>query len=176
MINAFLERLHHQHCRLALLGLGAAACSARSPRMGAVRRSIMFWIVPARRVRHDCRLRELRAARELIPCRHRHNDLHGADVLPVPDGGTRIRSRFYFAAAPADGQGLNPQLQNYWMAIHPPSSTRVCRHDDPVCVLHRGARHRPSRRLDLRARFAAGRCSAGCFSPSALTPRHDLGA
>src|SRR5436190_3893937 len=24
-------------------------------------------------------------------------------------------------AAPADGQGLNPQLQNYWMAIHPPS-------------------------------------------------------
>src|SRR5436309_3907784 len=24
-------------------------------------------------------------------------------------------------AVPADGQGLNPQLQNYWMAIHPPS-------------------------------------------------------
>src|SRR5258705_3140193 len=24
-------------------------------------------------------------------------------------------------AAPADGNGLNPQLQNYWMAIHPPS-------------------------------------------------------
>jgi cytochrome c-type biogenesis protein CcmF len=24
-------------------------------------------------------------------------------------------------AIPADGQGLNPQLQNYWMAIHPPS-------------------------------------------------------
>jgi cytochrome c-type biogenesis protein CcmF len=23
--------------------------------------------------------------------------------------------------APADGNGLNPQLQNYWMAIHPPS-------------------------------------------------------
>ena len=22
--------------------------------------------------------------------------------------------------APADGQGLNPQLQNYWMTIHPP--------------------------------------------------------
>jgi cytochrome c-type biogenesis protein CcmF len=25
------------------------------------------------------------------------------------------------AAVPADGQGLNPLLQNYWMAIHPPS-------------------------------------------------------
>src|SRR5215510_1448715 len=24
-------------------------------------------------------------------------------------------------AAPLDGEGLNPQLQNYWMAIHPPS-------------------------------------------------------
>ncbi|MDR0788481.1 MAG: cytochrome c biogenesis protein CcsA, partial [Gemmatimonadota bacterium] len=23
--------------------------------------------------------------------------------------------------APADGQGLNPQLQNYWMTIHPPT-------------------------------------------------------
>src|SRR5690606_29782142 len=23
--------------------------------------------------------------------------------------------------APLDGQGLNPQLQNYWMAIHPPT-------------------------------------------------------
>ncbi len=27
----------------------------------------------------------------------------------------------YLANAPADGTGLNPQLQNYWMAIHPPS-------------------------------------------------------
>ena len=27
----------------------------------------------------------------------------------------------YLTTAPADGQGLNPQLQNYWMAIHPPS-------------------------------------------------------
>jgi cytochrome c-type biogenesis protein CcmF len=27
----------------------------------------------------------------------------------------------YLANAPADGQGLNPLLQNYWMAIHPPS-------------------------------------------------------
>src|ERR1051325_8155964 len=27
----------------------------------------------------------------------------------------------YLAATPADGQGLNPLLQNYWMAIHPPS-------------------------------------------------------
>src|SRR3954447_24640654 len=27
----------------------------------------------------------------------------------------------YLANSPADGTGLNPQLQNYWMAIHPPS-------------------------------------------------------
>src|SRR6187431_150710 len=27
----------------------------------------------------------------------------------------------YLANAPADGEGLNPLLQNYWMAIHPPS-------------------------------------------------------
>ena len=27
----------------------------------------------------------------------------------------------YVAAAPADGEGLNPLLQNYWMTIHPPS-------------------------------------------------------
>jgi cytochrome c-type biogenesis protein CcmF len=26
-----------------------------------------------------------------------------------------------FPFAPADGQGLNPQLQNYWMTIHPPT-------------------------------------------------------
>src|SRR5882762_307620 len=26
----------------------------------------------------------------------------------------------YLSAVPADGQGLNPLLQNYWMAIHPP--------------------------------------------------------
>ena len=27
----------------------------------------------------------------------------------------------YLTAAPADGQGLNPLLQNYWMVIHPPT-------------------------------------------------------
>ena len=27
----------------------------------------------------------------------------------------------YFGAAPADGEGLNPLLQTYWMAIHPPA-------------------------------------------------------
>jgi len=27
----------------------------------------------------------------------------------------------YLTAAPLDGQGLNPLLQNYWMVIHPPS-------------------------------------------------------
>src|SRR5262245_33426001 len=27
----------------------------------------------------------------------------------------------YLTGAPADGDGLNPLLQNYWMAIHPPS-------------------------------------------------------
>src|SRR5688500_15744384 len=27
----------------------------------------------------------------------------------------------YLTTVPADGEGLNPLLQNYWMAIHPPS-------------------------------------------------------
>src|SRR5258708_17333169 len=27
----------------------------------------------------------------------------------------------FLTQAPADGTGLNPLLQNYWMAIHPPS-------------------------------------------------------
>ena len=27
----------------------------------------------------------------------------------------------FLTSAPANGEGLNPQLQNYWMAIHPPS-------------------------------------------------------
>src|SRR3979490_3363299 len=27
----------------------------------------------------------------------------------------------FLTAAPADGEGLNPLLQNYWMVIHPPS-------------------------------------------------------
>src|SRR5215467_13280738 len=27
----------------------------------------------------------------------------------------------FLTAVPADGEGLNPLLQNYWMAIHPPS-------------------------------------------------------
>src|SRR5579862_5547874 len=27
----------------------------------------------------------------------------------------------FLSAAPADGEGLNPLLQNYWMVIHPPS-------------------------------------------------------
>jgi cytochrome c-type biogenesis protein CcmF len=35
---------------------------------------------------------------------------------------------------PVDGRGLNPQLQNPGMAIHPPNLPRLCRHFDPVCV------------------------------------------
>ena len=27
----------------------------------------------------------------------------------------------YIRTTPGDGEGLNPLLQNYWMAIHPPS-------------------------------------------------------
>ena len=27
----------------------------------------------------------------------------------------------YLTQVPADGRGLNPLLQNYWMVIHPPS-------------------------------------------------------
>jgi cytochrome c-type biogenesis protein CcmF len=42
------------------------------------------------------------------------------------------------AAIPADGQDLNPLLQNYWMAIHPPSLYTGYVSQRPVCVRHSG--------------------------------------
>ena len=49
---------------------------------------------------------------------------------------------------PQAGQGLNPLLQNFYMAIHPPLLyLGLRRDDDPVRVRHRGARDRTARRL-----------------------------
>ena len=43
------------------------------------------------------------------------------DVLPPPDGGAQQSVLHVPHAPPADGQGLSPLLQNFYMAIHPPS-------------------------------------------------------
>ena len=54
----------------------------------------------------------------------------------------------YLTESPTDGAGLNPLLQNFYMAIHPPTMyLGLRRPDDPVCVRHGGAHHRAPRRL-----------------------------
>ena len=46
----------------------------------------------------------------------------------------------FLTQVPAEGKGLNPLLQNFYMAIHPPSLyIGLRRDDDPVRVRHRGA-------------------------------------
>ena len=81
----------------------------------------------------------------------------------------------YLTRAPADGRGLNPLLQNFYMAIHPPSLyIGFVGDDDPVRVRHRGADHRSSRRL-VAARRAAlddGRLAVPVVRPDA---RHAVG-
>ena len=71
----------------------------------------------------------------------------------------------YLGQVPADGKGLNPLLQNFYMAIHPPSLyVGFVVDDDPVCLRHGGADHRAPRRL-VAARGAAlddGRLARVC--------------
>ena len=51
------------------------------------------------------------------------------------------------AAVPAEGSDLNPLLQNYWMAIHPPSLyTGYVSATVPFAFGARGADHRQARR------------------------------
>ena len=63
--------------------------------------------------------------------RERHRELIPYVVATIADGA-RCSSCYlmvvhknpfttFLTAAPADGDGLNPLLQNYWMVIHPPS-------------------------------------------------------
>ena len=64
----------------------------------------------------------------------------------------------FLTQAPADGKGLNPLLQNFYMAIHPPSLyTGFVGDDDPVRVRHGGARSPGTSTTRGCARCAAGR-------------------
>src|ERR671934_655717 len=87
---------------------------------GGLDGSIMFWVF----------LLSLFGALAVYVNRERHRELIPYVVAPIS-----IVQMFFlylmvvhknpFATSlisvPADGQGLNPLLQNYWMAIHPPS-------------------------------------------------------
>ena len=54
----------------------------------------------------------------------------------------------YLTETHADGRGLNPALQNFYMAIHPPTMYLGLRRvDDPLCVRHGRAHHRPPGRF-----------------------------
>ena len=67
----------------------------------------------------------------------------------------------------ADGDGLNPLLQNYWMIIHPPCSARGSL-DVPFHLHLRSPPSSPAGSITSGSSPAAnGRSSPGCFSASA---------
>ena len=85
----------------------------------------------------------------------RRSSRHG-DVLHLPDDHPQEPVLDVLDDA-ADGRSrLTPLLQNFYMAIHPPSIRRVRVDDHPVCLRHRHSRDRAPRRC-LAARCAAGR-------------------
>ncbi len=71
----------------------------------------------------------------------------GADVLPVPDAGAQQPVRHLHHAGSARRRGAQPAAAEL-LDGDPPADAlhRVRRHDDPVCVRHGGADHRPPRR------------------------------
>ena len=140
--------------RRPLLGQRPAAALQDHLVLGRARRLDHVLGVPAVDLRLAGGLREPRAAPRADPLRRRH-DLRREHVLPVPDGdaqepvhdvpdGGADRRRGAEPAAPELLHGDSPAI-----ALH-----RLCRDDDPVRVRHRGADHRPPRRL-VAARGAA---------------------
>ncbi len=147
------QRVPHQRLldqvRRRTTPTASSRCSTRSPAYwGGLDGSIMFWVFLLSVFGSHRGVREPRA-----PPR--------ADSRTSSPRSATVQMFFlylmivhknpfttYLTNAPADGEGLNPLLQNYWMVIHPPSLyTGFVGHDDPVRVRHRGARHRPPRRL-----------------------------
>ena len=73
------------------------------------------------------------------------------------------------ATVPPDGSDLNPLLQNYWMAIHPPSLyTGYVSAAVPFAFACGALITRQARRRHGFAPRAAGRSSRGSFSRSAI--------
>ncbi len=83
----------------------------------------------------------------------------GGDVLPLPDGGAQQPVLDVpVAARRPTAQGLNPLLQNFYMAIHPPSLyIGFVGDDDSVRVRHGGARSPGTSTTRGCAPCAAGR-------------------
>src|SRR5262249_30092233 len=87
---------------------------------GGLDGSLMFWVW----------MLSMFSALPLFVNRHRHGDMLGYVI-----GTIAVVACFFLAlllssknpfttfltAPPAEGRGLNPLLQNYWMVIHPPS-------------------------------------------------------
>ena len=101
--------------------------------------------------------------RDLTSTANRHRDMIGYVVATITDRASLfflallIFSKNPFAtfltAAPLDGQGLNPLLQNYWMV------------DPPAVALHRLRRRRRSRSRSAWRRSSPGRLDdRGCSS------------
>ncbi|MDB4962897.1 MAG: cytochrome c assembly protein [Myxococcales bacterium] len=87
---------------------------------GALDGSLLFWVL----------VLGLFSTVAIVLNAKRHRDMIGYVVATIMVVQVFFLSLLIFTknpfavsltAAPADGQGLNPLLQNYWMVIHPPS-------------------------------------------------------
>ena len=175
MINAFVTDDYSIKYVAALLGQRRSRCSTRSRRTGAASTA---------RSCSGCSCCRSSASIAVYVNRERHREL-----IPYVVATISVVEMFFLflmvvhknpfttflTAAPADGKGLNPLLQNFYMAIHPPSLyIGFVGDDDPVRVRHGGADHRPPRRL-VAARRAAlddDRLAVPVVRPDA---RDDLG-
>ncbi len=112
---------------------------------GGLDGSLMFWVA----------VLSAFAAIAVWVNRRRHSDMIGYVVAVI-----MLAQLFFLAlliysknpfstfltAPPADGEGLNPLLQNYWMVIHPPSLyTGFVAADHSVRFRNGGARVGPTR-------------------------------
>ena len=145
------QRLPHRRLldqvRRALLGQRAAALLQDHVVLGRPRRLDHVLGVPAVDLRIAGGLREPRAPPRADSLRRRHH-LHGADVLPVPDGRAQEPVHDVSDGGAGRRRGAEPAAAEL---LHGDSSAVALhglrRHDDPVRVRHRRAHHRPPRRF-----------------------------
>ncbi len=114
---------------------------------GGLDGSIMFWVFLLSIFGVDCGLREPRAAPRADPLRRR-DDHHGGDVLPLPDGRAQEPVHDVPHDAADRRAGAEPAAAERLHGDPPAVALHgLRRDDDSVRVRHRGAHHRPSRRL-----------------------------